>query len=158
MAMVSERSAALPAPGTSAIPERSALLFLALFSGFAVVAASLYGSVLTAAFVSDDYGYIVSHPDTESRDSESVREIFDPWGMAKLYTANYAPVHLFLTSGEREPFGDATLGYHIVNVTLHTLVGVLFVVWLWQLGVGRVASVAAGLVCVIHPVNIEAVA
>ena len=106
MAIVSERSAALPVPGTSAIPERSALIFLMLFIGFAVVAASLYGSVLTAPFVSDDYGYIVSHPDTESVDSESVRKIFDPWGTAKLYSANYAPVHLLLDAAVHEPKGS----------------------------------------------------
>lgn len=156
--MVSERSHALPAPGTSAMPERSALFCLALFIGFAVVAASLYGSALTAPFVSDDYGYIVSHPYTETLDQESVREIFDPWGPAKLYTANYAPVHLLLTAVERELFGEETLGYHIVNVGLHAVVAVLFVAWFWQLGVGRIASVVAGLAFLIHPANVEAVA
>ncbi len=148
----------MPAPGTSAMPERSALLCLALFIGFAVVTASLYGSVLSAPFVSDDYGYIVSHPYTEALDAESLREIFDPWSPAKLYTANYAPVHLLLTAVERQLFGDRTLGYHIVNLVLHSLVAVLIVAWLWQLGVGRLAAAIAGLIFLVHPANVEAVA
>jgi hypothetical protein len=140
------------------MPERSALLCLALFIGFAVVAVGLYERALAAPFVSDDYGYIVSHPHTETLDRESLREIFDPWGPAKLYTANYAPVHLLLTAVERELFGEYTLGYHIVNVALHALVAVLLVTWLWQLGVGRNLAVVAGLVFLVHPANVEAVA
>jgi hypothetical protein len=147
-----------PAPSTRALPERTALLCFVLWIGFAAIAASIYSSALTAPFMSDDFGYIVSHPYTESLDAESLREIFDPWGPAKLYTANYAPVHLLLTAIERQAFGDSTRGYHIVNIALHALVSVLLVAWLWQLGVGRLIAVAAGLVFLVHPANVEAVA
>jgi hypothetical protein len=156
--MVSERLMDNPAPSTRALPERTALLCFVLWIGFAAIAASIYSSALTAPFMSDDFGYIVSHPYTESLDAESLREIFDPWGPAKLYTANYAPVHLLLTAIERQAFGDSTRGYHIVNIALHALVSVLLVAWLWQLGVGRLIAVAAGLVFLVHPANVEAVA
>jgi hypothetical protein len=156
--MVSERSTACAALGKSAMPKRAVRLCFALWAGFAVIAASIYSAALDAPFLSDDFGYIVSHPYTESLDEESLRAVFDPWGPAKLYTANYAPMHLLLTAIEREVFGDSTLGYHLVNIALHALVSVLLVAWLWQLGVGRQIAVGAGLVFLVHPANVEAVA
>ena len=156
--MAFERSHSTSASGMSALPERAALLCLALWIGFAVVAAGLYSPAFTGPFISDDFGYIVSHPYTETLDAESLREMFDPFGPAKLYTASYAPVHLLLTAVERQLFGNQTLGYHLVNVGLHALAGVLLVVWLWQLGVGRVVATAAGLLFIVHPANVEAVA
>lgn len=156
--MAFERSQGTPAPGNKALPERAALVGLVLWIGFAVVAASVYSAAFTGPFISDDYGYIVSHPYVQQLDAESVREIFDPWGDARLFTGSYAPVHLLLTAVERSLFGDRTLGYHLANVGLHALAGVLLVAWLWQLGVGRAVSLGAGLVFLLHPANVEAVA
>ena len=156
--MALERSRDNEALDADAERSRDARWCLVLWLVFTLVATGLYGSALTAPFVSDDIGYLVSHPYTESVDGETIREMFDPWGPAKLYTANYAPVHLLLTAIEREMFAEDLLGYHLVNVVLHALAGALLVVWLWQAGIGRLAAIGAGVVFLVHPANVEAVA
>jgi tetratricopeptide (TPR) repeat protein len=87
-----------------------------------------------------------------------VWEIFDPWGPAKLYAANYAPVHLLLTAVERHIFADWLPGYHLVNVGIHAANAVLLVAWLRGAGIAAGASLAAGLFFLVHPANVEAVA
>ena len=98
-----------------------------LFGAFAALSIFVYSGGLHGAFVSDDYGYIVTSPYTRSLSAESVAEILDPWGQAKEYTVNYAPVHLLLTALERQIFANEVLGYHLVNVFVHALVSVLLV-------------------------------
>jgi len=45
----------------------------------------------------------------------------DPFGLAKPYAANCAPIHLLLTAPEREIFADASFGYHRVDVRVQAL-------------------------------------
>ena len=99
-----ERDAATPASGgLGAWPNAWPLLS---FLGFAVLALAIYRGALTGPFVSDDLGYIVTHPYTEELSAENLGAIFDPFGPARLYAANYAPIHLLLTALEREIFAD----------------------------------------------------
>lgn len=53
-------------------------------------------------------------------------------------------------------FGDQTLGYHLVNATLHGLCAALFVVVLRRLHVP--GAVLAGVIFALHPVHVESVA
>ncbi len=130
------------------------LAFLAL----GLLCLSVYRGALEGAFVSDDFGYIVSHPYTERLDAETVRAVFDPFGPAKLYAANYAPVHLLLTALERQIFAEAPLGYHLVNVVVHAANATLLVLLFVGSGVGMVAALLGGLLFAVHPANVEAVA
>lgn len=130
----------------------------ALYGAFAVVAVVVYHGALRGPAMFDDFIYLVSNPYTESLSRENALAILDPWGPAKLYTANYAPVHLLATAVERHIFADTALGYHLVNVLLHALNAVLLVAWLRSAGVADAASVAGGLFFLLHPANVEAVA
>jgi tetratricopeptide (TPR) repeat protein len=130
----------------------------ALFAAFAALSTLVYAPALRGPFVSDDIGYLVSHPYTAELDAESVGAILDPRSPAKLYAANYAPVHLLLTALERQIFADALLGYHLVNVALHALIAVLLVALFRGAGIPGRAALAGGLFFLVHPANVEAVA
>jgi hypothetical protein len=129
-----------------------------LFAGFTLLLLLLYRAALAAPFVSDDFGYLVSHPYTAPLTFDNVLAILDPWGPAKLYAANYAPVHLLLTAIERHIFADALLGYHLVNLLIHAFNAVLVVLILRGAGVSDVAAAAGGLLFAVHPANVEVVA
>ena len=115
---MSQRDAvqAADAPRRTAEPAARSLL---LFAAFAAVSLLVYRAALHGPFLSDDFGYIVSNPYTSALAWENLRAILDPFGPARLYTANYAPVHLLLTALERQIFADDPFGYHVVNVLLH---------------------------------------
>ena len=129
-----------------------------LFVGFLLLCLVLYWPALAGPFVSDDIAYLVTHPYTGALSPESLRAIFDPWGPARLYTANYEPVHLLLGALERHIFADATLGYHLVNVFVHALVAVLLVACLCRVGVWPRVALLGGLFFLVHPANVEVVA
>jgi len=130
----------------------------ALFAAFAGLSVLVYAQALRGPFVSDDIGYLVTHPYTAQLDAESLWAILDPRSPAKLYAANYAPVHLLLTAIERQIFADALLGYHLVNVALHALVAVLLVALFRGADIPGRAALAGGLFFLVHPANVEAVA
>lgn len=131
---------------------------LIAFLVFAGVSLALYRGALDGPFISDDHGYIVTHPYTRTLDVESVREIFDPFGPARLYAANYAPLHLLFTAVERQIFAEDPMGYHWVNVLVHALNATLLLAWLLQAGVGRVGALLGAALFAVHPANVEAVA
>ncbi len=132
--------------------------WLLLYTAFALLAVGIFRDALRGPFVSDDIGYIVNSPYTSELSTGSVALILDPWGAARLYTANYAPVHLLLTAVERQIFADDVLGYHLVNVLLHSLCAVLLVALLRRSGLPDALALALGLLFLVHPANVEAVA
>ncbi|MGH0031855.1 MAG: hypothetical protein ACQGVC_18860 [Myxococcota bacterium] len=131
---------------------------LALYASFAALATAVYHGALYGPALFDVVIYLVSNPYTESLDGESILAILDPFGPSKFFTANYAPVHLLATALERHIFADQALGYHLVNVFVHALNGVLLVAWLRSADVDDRVAVAAGLFFLLHPANVEAVA
>jgi len=151
-----ERNAATPASGRLEVWPKAWPLIA--FLGFALLALAIYRGALTGPFVSDDLGYIVSHPYTEELSAENLRAIFDPFGPAKLYAANYAPIHLLLTALEREIFADTPFGYHLVNIGVHALNATLLVALLLASGLPRGAALLGGVFFAVHPANVEAVA
>jgi hypothetical protein len=129
-----------------------------LFAGYAALALALYWPALDGPFVSDDFLYLVGHPYTAPLSAENLLAILDPWGPAKLYAANYAPVHLLLTALELHIFADALPGYHGVNVAIHALCALLLTAWLGRAQLPFAAAAAGGLFFLVHPANVEAVA
>ena len=129
-----------------------------LLAGFAALAFAIYWPALNGPFVSDDFLYLVGHPYTSPLSWQNVREILDPWGHAKLYAANYAPIHLLLTALELHIFADALPGYHGVNVAIHALNAWLLALWLRRAGLEPGVAAAGGLLFLVHPANVEAVA
>jgi hypothetical protein len=151
-----ERNPATPASGWLEVWPKAWPLVTCL--GFALLALAIYRGALAGPFVSDDLGYIVTHPYTEELSAENLRAIFDPFGPAKLYAANYAPIHLLLTALERESFANAPFGYHLVNVLVHALNATLLVALLLASGLPRGAALLGGVFFAVHPANVEAVA
>jgi len=139
------------APG----PRSEPVLCLVLFSCLGWL---LYRAALSGPFVSDDFGYLVANPYTEALDLRHLRAMFDPTGPARYYTANYAPIHLLLIAVERQLFGEHVAAYHAVNVLLHAGASTLLVAWLGRLGVWPRAAWLGGLLFLVHPANVEAVA
>ena len=135
-----------------------ALRSLLLFAAFAAFSLLVYRAALHGPFLSDDFGYIVTNPYTSGLGWANLRAIFDPLGPARLYTANYAPVHLLLTALERQIFADEPLGYHVVNLLLHAANATMLVSLLRASGLAAAAALAAGALFLLHPANVEAVA
>ena len=131
---------------------------LLLFALSAAIVLILYRSCLGGEFLSDDYGYIVTNPYTAELSRENVLAIVHPAGQAKFYTANYAPVHLLLTGLEQQIFADDVVGYHLVNLLIHAANAVLLVALLVASGLPRTGALLGGLLFVVHPANVEAVA
>ncbi len=131
---------------------------LLLFAALAALSLGVYRPALHGPFVSDDFGYIVASPYTSSLGAEQLVEILDPRGQARLFTANYAPVHLLLTALERQIFADEVLGYHLGNVLVHALCGTLLAALLRQSGVSMPGALLGAGFFTLHPANVEAVA
>lgn len=138
-------------------PPWPAAAYAALFAAFGALGLGLYRRALLGPFVSDDIAYL-SHPYTAPLDLSNLFAVFDPWGPAKLYAANYAPLHLLFTAVERHIFADGVLGYHLVNVALHAANAVLVAALLRRAELPRAAALLGALCFAVHPANVEAVA
>lgn len=128
------------------------LLALMLAVSFAV-----YGPVLHGEFVSDDITIIVDNPYVQELDAENIAVILDPTGPGIVWGMNYAPVHLLVHAVERHFFGAETWGYHVVNVILHALNGLLVVLLLRSSRLPLAVAGAAGFVFLLHPAHVETV-
>ncbi len=140
------------------MPGRARAWPLLAFGVFAALVRIVYHEALGGPFLSDDHGYITSNPYTASLSGANLWAILDPAGEARLFTANYAPVHLLVHALERHIFADAVAGYHLVNLGIHALCATLLVALLLRSGVGSVAAGLGGLGFALHPANVEAVA
>lgn len=126
--------------------------------GFALLGLAIFAPALRGQFVSDDLGYIVTNPYLHQLNLENLLALLDPRGEPALYTANWAPLHLLAHALEWSLWGPDTAGYHAVNILLHALVSALLVALFSRQGFSRAASSLAGLVFLVHPANVEAVA
>ncbi len=157
--MVDSNPMAPGEPGrTAATGRRATAGLLLVFCGFAVLTLAVYRGALHGELVSDDFGYLDSHPYTADLSTSNVLAILDPFGAARLYAADYAPVHLLLTSIERQIFADEVLGYHLVNVFVHALNVILLVALLLRSRVPLAGALLGGALFTVHPANVEAVA
>ena len=131
--------------------------WLAIHAAFLGLAVAILQPALSGPFVSDDHLY-VNHPYTAELSVANLVAILDPFGPAKLHTANYEPVHLLLHALGRQIFADATRGYHWLNAWVHALVATLLVALWTRSGIPLLAALLGALFFVVHPANVEAVA
>jgi len=134
------------------------LRFALHWLAFALIGLVIFAPALSGQFVSDDLGYIVTNPYLHELNLENLLAVLDPRGEPALYTANWAPLHLLAHALEWLLWGPETVGYHVVNILLHALVAALLAALFARRGFSRVASGLAGLVFLVHPANVEAVA
>jgi protein O-mannosyl-transferase len=111
--------------------------------------AVVYAPTYRAGFVWDDYGHVTP---SSLRSWEGLGRIWTEIGAAQQY---YPLLHSFFWIQHRL-WGDAPLGYHIVNVLAHGGVACLLVLILRRLGVR--GAFAAGVIFALHPVHVETVA
>ena len=133
-------------------------LGLGLFAIGIVVSGFVYRAALDGPFVSDDYGYVAHNPLAHGLALENLWPIFDPQGAGVAQTVNYAPLHILLHASVWEISGADTRGHHLANVVLHVVVSVLLVAFFLRTGLPRLAALAGGLLFLVHPANVEAVA
>jgi protein O-mannosyl-transferase len=133
-------------------------LFAALGIAFAGLSFAVYGPALDGPFVSDDLHYVATNPYVHQLDLENVLAILSPTSAATVQVVNYAPVHILLHAVEWQLFGDRTTGFHVVNVLLHALGSVLLVAVFLRAGLPFAPAALGGLLFLLHPANVEAVA
>jgi tetratricopeptide (TPR) repeat protein len=140
-----------PAPGATATPAprrelwRYVALYLAIFLGLVLV----YWPALHGGILWDDPAHITRV------DLRSMRGLWRIWFELGATQQYYPVVHsaFWVMS---HVVGDATIGYHLLNIALHAASAVLLAAILWRLEV-RGALVVAVLFAV-HPVHTESVA
>jgi tetratricopeptide (TPR) repeat protein len=108
-----------------------------------------YGPALRGDFLWDDGGH-VTHPELSSLGG-LFRIWFEPGATQQYYPLLHSAFWL-----EYQLWGDATAGYHLVNVLWHSLSACLLIVFLRRLAIP--GAILAGLVFALHPVCVESVA
>ena len=116
----------------------------------AVVAAA-YWPVFHAGFIWDDDGHVTR---ADLRSWHGLGRIWFDLGA----TQQYYPVLHSAFWMEHRLWGDAALGYHVLNVGLHALAAMLFVVTLRRISLNDRTAFLAGLIFALHPVCVESVA
>ncbi len=134
---------------TSAAPETS-LPRLGPAAAFVLLAAVAYIPALSGGFIWDDDAYVTANP--ELRTLEGLARI---WRQPEA-TPQFYPLVFSTFWAEYHLWGLHPLGYHLVNVLLHGLNGILLWLLLRRLRVAAAWVVAA--VFVLHPVQVESVA
>lgn len=132
--------------------------WLLLWGAAFLLLLALYAPALRGEFVSDDYGFVVNNPWVREPSLEHVVALFDPWGDAAEFSANWAPVHLLLHAAQWQVFGADVRGHHVVNLALHALASVLLVACYRRTGIPALAALLGGASFLLHPANVEAVA
>jgi len=135
--------------GTARLLWRTTLIFAATLAA--------YGPVLGAGFIWDDDGH-VTRPDLRSL--HGLKRIWFELGA----TQQYYPVLHSAFWVEHRLWGDAALGYHLVNILLHATAACLFGVALKKIRNSKFeirnfhAPLFAALIFALHPVCVESVA
>ncbi|MBW2267241.1 MAG: hypothetical protein JRH16_01600 [Deltaproteobacteria bacterium] len=135
-------------------PYRDAAL---LFAALLCIGGIVYAPALAGPFVSDDNIYLPLNPWVQEINLENVGAMFDPTSSNNLVTANYAPTQMLLHMAQWAVFGRNTVGYHLTNLILHALVGVLFAALLLRSGAPLPAAGAGAALLLFHPASAEAV-
>ena len=137
-------AAVSPAPGTS-FAHRPWLLALVLV----VVTFAAYQPVRHAGFIWDDDDHLTANPAMTA-----------PHGLKMIWSSlavsRYYPLTLTTFWVQRRLWGLNPQPYHLVNVALHAVNGILVFLVLRRLRV--TAAWLAAMVWVLHPVNVESVA
>jgi len=120
-----------------------------LWAALLLVTLVAYGPALAGEFLWDDAGH-VTRPDLQS------------WaGLARIWfevgaTQQYYPLLHSAFWLQHQLWGDAPVGYHLVNVLLHATAAALFAALLRRLAIP--GAVFAAFVFALHPVCVESVA
>jgi tetratricopeptide (TPR) repeat protein len=138
-----------PSRPRPAAPEGERARLALLFAGLFALTLAAYLPALRGELLWDDAGHVTS---TALQSwSGLVRIWFEPGATQQYYPLLHTAFWL-----EHRLWGDATLGYHLVNILWHATAGFLFFLLLRRLAVP--GALLAALLFLLHPVSVESVA
>lgn len=123
----------------------------------------LYGRTLQAPFVYDDLDQIVRNPNLASWRNVFLRFLAAPVAFtSELRSAaetgsTYRPLYWLSLALDHHLWGLDPIGFHLTNVLLHTINGVLFFQLLRRLHLAAIAAASVTLLWLSLPINSEAV-
>ncbi len=124
-----------------------------------VVCVVIYSNTLTGQFVWDDRGSIVSNISIRNLKNIPVFFTSDTWKMTGNPSGSYyRPVMNTWWTLEFQLWGGKPSGYHIINITLHALLSVLFYLLCIKLLTSEPAAFYSALIFAVHPIHTENVA
>lgn len=123
------------------------LLLIATVSVYAVT--GNFGFLVTW----DDKDYLISNETVNGFTWTHLKEAFSGY-----YMGNYAPMHILSYMADHALWGLNPAGYHMENVLLHGMNGVLFYLLLRRLAMTEWQAAAAAWIFLFHPVQVETVA
>lgn len=135
------------------ISERSLHFILGLI--LVAVCFAVYGNTLHGFFLQnwDDNKYVVENAAAHGFSLSNVKDAFTQY-----YVGNYAPLQILSYSLDYTLWGLNPFGFHVTNVCLAAMCGILFYSLLWLLYQRHDISFAAALLFIVHPVQVETVA
>ena len=101
----------------------------------------------------DDKFYIVDNADIRGITLRHIASAF-----SSFYVGNYAPLHILSYMVDYSLWRLSPAGYHLENVLLHAVNGVLFYLILRRLDMSKWQAAAASWIFLLHPVQVETVA
>ncbi len=138
--------------------EDSVRLLSMFFVAACIVCLWVYRRALDGPFISDDSFFVTGLARDYPLDLNFVVDAFRPSGELKYEMMSYAPLYLLTSRIEWAAFGGDTLGYHVVNVIVHSANATLLVALMRNEGIDAIWAVIGGAFYALHPANVEAVA
>ncbi|MBX3395712.1 MAG: hypothetical protein KF841_10125 [Phycisphaerae bacterium] len=149
-------------PGGTGETKPRRLLDLAIMVGLLMIALWVYEPALAGRFVTlDDYMYVVDNDAVRTPSFDSVRRFFSEVFHPTTVEGYYQPLtmlSLMLDAAVAGGDGLDPFYYHLTNVILHGLNGMLVFGFMRLCLAGRWAAAAAALVFLLHPAQVESVA
>ncbi len=137
---------------TATSKQKKLLIFLLLFAPLLV-----YMNSLQNGFVFDDKFVLEQNPYV--RDMGNIPSYFVSSKTQSSYDMkNYRPLRQVMFTLEYRLFGLNPAPYHMSNILLHALNGLLLFLFLNHLGLSHLSAFLASILFAVHPVNTEAVA
>ncbi len=133
------------APGEA---RRSFLRTIPLWPVVAVLAVAPYVPALSIGFLSDDFGIMSA--------SKAAAGPLEMLGF-RPYVIFYRPLSELLWWSGLQAWGEAPLGYHLLNIGLHACNSVLVYALAVRLTEKRFAALMAGALFAVHPLHVEPV-
>lgn len=125
----------------------AAVIFAAVFA--------VFGKTLSFELLSnwDDAKYVTQNNMVKGL---SIKNLWDAF--TSVIMGNYAPLHMISYMLDYEIWGDSPFGYHLSNLLLHAANGFLMYILLLRLSWRKIHALAASLLFIVHPVQVESVA
>ncbi|KMP10504.1 hypothetical protein UR09_06070 [Candidatus Nitromaritima sp. SCGC AAA799-A02] len=113
----------------------------------------VYFNSLGGEFVFDDRTYVIANYLIKNFDLQNLREIF-----TSFYGWDYLPLTLLSLNVDYMIWGLNPFGYHLTNLLLHLLNGLILHRLVYHLVRSRSAALWVALLFLVHPVHVESVA